>query len=99
LLNDLAALFQAETRQVAAPVGIDSLVQLGPELLRGDFVAGRWKTLQQLKSQIGAIGLRQRERGLEKLVVRYVHGLIIVACTGCGKAIAFTLAGSQRDRG
>ncbi|MEX2308658.1 MAG: hypothetical protein WD738_13750 [Pirellulales bacterium] len=77
---DGAGFFQAKTRQLAATVGLDSFAKFRAEFFGRNSIVWRREALQQLKSKIGALGLRQRKSGFEKLVLRHAHGVIITGC-------------------
>jgi hypothetical protein len=73
LLDYRARFFQAEAIDLAATMGPDSSLEFGPKLFSTYDFAGLVETLQQLKSQIGALRMRKRKGRLEKLILRHAH--------------------------
>jgi hypothetical protein len=58
-LDDGAGFFDAQARLVASAVSRDALVKLGRKFFRRNLVPGEHKRLQELKSEVGSLGMRQ----------------------------------------
>ncbi len=86
-MNDSAGFIQAETPQLATTVRLNSLVKFSAEFLGRDFLSWAREALEQLKSKIGALGLRERKGGFEDLILGHAHGWIITGCRKRSKLV------------